>query len=73
VHNEGDPIPPGKTKAIFESFTRGQNGNAGPGGAANLGLGLYITKKIVLAHQGEISVVSTAEAGTTFTVRLPRH
>jgi signal transduction histidine kinase len=73
VHNEGDPIPPGKTNAIFESFTRGQNGNAGPGGAANLGLGLYITKKIVLAHQGEISVVSTAEAGTTFTVRLPRH
>ena len=73
VHNDGDPIPSGKIKGIFESFTRGQHRDAAPGRAANLGLGLYITKKIVLAHQGEINVVSTAEAGTTFVVRLPRH
>ena len=73
VHNDGDPIPSGKIKGIFEAFTRGQYGEAAPGRAANLGLGLYITKKVVLAHQGEISVVSTAEAGTTFVVRLPRH
>ena len=73
VHNDGKPIPSNTIKIIFESFTRGQHGDAAPGGAANLGLGLYITKRIVLAHQGEISVVSTAEAGTTFVVRLPRY
>ena len=73
VHNDGDPIPSGKIKGIFESFTRGQYGEAAPGRAANLGLGLYITRKIVLAHQGEINVMSTAEARTTFIVRLPRH
>jgi len=73
VHNDGDPIPSGKIKVIFEAFTRGAHGDGAPGRAASLGLGLYITKKIVLAHQGEISVVSTAEAGTTFIVRLPRH
>ena len=73
VHNDGNPIPSNKINVIFESFTRGQHGDAAPGRAANLGLGLYITKRIVLAHQGEISVESTAEMGTTFVLRLPRH
>ncbi len=72
VHNDGDPIPAENIDGIFDALTRGQSGEVWPRGAANLGLGLYITKKIVLAHQGDISVVSTAEAGTTFVVRLPR-
>ena len=72
VHNNGDPILAGKIKVIFEAFTRGQR-DAAPGRAANLGLALYITKRIVLAHQGEISAMSAVEAGTTFIVRLPRH
>lgn len=72
VHNDGDPIPAQKMKVVFESFTRWHHGEPAPGRAANLGLGLYIEKRIVLAHQGEISVSSTAKAGTAFVVRLPK-
>ncbi|MFP2902125.1 sensor histidine kinase [Corallococcus sp. 4LFB] len=42
-------------------------------GSRSIGLGLYIVKQLVEAHGGTVTVTSTAEAGTTFTVRLPRH
>ncbi|WP_397194777.1 ATP-binding protein [Nodosilinea sp. FACHB-141] len=35
-------------------------------------MGLYIVREIVVAHGGTGEVASTAQAGTTFTVRLPR-
>lgn len=73
VHNGGRPIPPSRIRVIFDSFTRAQDGEVERDGAMNLGLGLYIVKRIVLAHKGDIGVVSTAQTGTTITVRLPRH
>src|SRR6185437_13161977 len=36
-----------------------------------LGLGLFITRELVTAHDGDVSVVSTEGQGATFTVRLP--
>ena len=36
-----------------------------------LGLGLYITRQIVEALGGSVSVVSAPGAGATFTVELP--
>jgi PAS domain S-box-containing protein len=36
-----------------------------------LGLGLYVTQRIVQEHEGEISVESTVGEGTTFTVWFP--
>jgi signal transduction histidine kinase len=67
VHNQGEPIPAALLPAIFEPFRRGDH--ARPSG---LGLGLYITRQIVIAHGGEIEVESSADTGTTFRVRLPR-
>jgi signal transduction histidine kinase len=74
VHNEGVPIDPDALPNIFDSLTRGEpvtEGNPAPH-TVNLGLGLYITKEIIVAHGGEINVTSSEAEGTTFTAKLPR-
>jgi signal transduction histidine kinase len=70
VHNGGPPITPELSAQLFEPFRRGDSDGAARSGG--LGLGLYIVRQIVLAHDGEISVDSSPSRGTTFTVRLPR-
>ena len=74
VHNEGIPIPPDTTAKIFESLTRADPTEEGEAdaGRVNLGLGLYISKEIVIAHGGTIDVTSSEKDGTTFTAKLPR-
>jgi len=52
---------------IFERFER-LDLNDSVGG---MGLGLYITRQIVEAHGGSISVESSVGTGSTFTVRIP--
>ena len=73
IHNTGDPIPPKQLNKLFHSFTRGErNGDQAGAITSNLGLGLFITKEIVIAHEGTIKVVSNGKEGTIFSVRLPR-
>ena len=71
VHNTGSPIGPEKLAGVFEMLTRGQPPDMGTASSNHLGLGLFITKKIVMSHNGEIEVASDG-SGTAFTVRLPR-
>ncbi|MDC0717334.1 sensor histidine kinase [Nannocystis bainbridge] len=69
VHNWGPPIPPDRRGSIFEAF---HCGDPSLPTRASLGLGLHISRQIVLAHGGTIDVCSSAERGTTFTCTLPR-
>jgi PAS domain S-box-containing protein len=66
VHNAGNPIPPEAMSHLFDPFRRASSEGGG------LGLGLYIVEQVVKGHGGHIEVASTAEAGTTFRVVLPR-
>ncbi|MDQ0065255.1 HAMP domain-containing sensor histidine kinase [Chryseobacterium lathyri] len=52
---------------IFTPFYRGENKQFTDGN----GIGLSLTKKIVLLHKGKITVVSKPNTGTTFSVELP--
>ncbi len=73
VHNEGEPIPPEALPTLFDPLVRYATAESAlrraPG---SIGLGLYIVREIVNAKGGTITVASTAQQGTTFTVRIPR-
>ncbi|MFP2963824.1 ATP-binding protein [Myxococcus sp. 1LA] len=69
VSNKGAPIPAELLPTLFMPMTRGTlHGTE----RHSVGLGLFIVEQIALAHGGRVEVVSTAEAGTTFRVHLPR-
>lgn len=69
VHNTGSVIPEEDLPHVFTRFYRADKARTSSKGS--YGLGLAIGKEIAQAHGGEISVVSTEERGTTFTVTLP--
>ncbi|HVY38998.1 MAG TPA: GAF domain-containing sensor histidine kinase [Polyangia bacterium] len=68
VHNMG-AIPADRLPKLFEPLA---GGGRAPDNSQGLGLGLFITRELVCAHGGSIEVCSDDEAGTTFTVTLPR-
>ncbi|MDO9420311.1 MAG: PAS domain S-box protein [Herminiimonas sp.] len=68
VHNFGEPIRADLVDTLFKPMTRGVDA---PSGAKSVGLGLFIVQEIVSAHGGEITVTSSAESGTTFSISLP--
>lgn len=72
VQNSGYPIPPDKIRSLFEPLSRGNAPETGIDASDHLGLGLFIARKIVAAHGGELNVTSNAADGTTFTAELPR-
>jgi two-component system heavy metal sensor histidine kinase CusS len=67
VENSGEPIPQEQMPRIFDRFYRGDASRHGGGEGA--GLGLAITRSIIRAHGGEISVRSRTE-GVCFELRM---
>jgi signal transduction histidine kinase len=68
VKDNGPGIAPEHLQHLFNRFYRVPSDNVTVRGT---GLGLYICRRIVQAHKGEISVESTLGKGTTFHIRLP--
>jgi two-component system, OmpR family, phosphate regulon sensor histidine kinase PhoR len=71
IRDNGFGIDKKEINNIFRKFYRVQSGNLH--NAKGLGLGLYITRKVVTMHDGSIKVQSTVGEGTTFTVTIPIH
>jgi signal transduction histidine kinase len=67
VRDQGIGISEFDQQRVFGQFERA-NGNDGIGG---LGLGLFITRQLVEAHGGQISVQSSLGEGSVFSVTLP--
>ncbi|HYO64669.1 MAG TPA: GAF domain-containing sensor histidine kinase [Archangium sp.] len=67
VRDHGIGMPEGERERLFERFGRGVPVRHYGG----LGLGLYLTRQLVEAHGGRISMESRPGEGSTFTVELP--
>jgi signal transduction histidine kinase len=67
IHNEGTPIAPEAQSILFQQFRRTPSAE----GQKGWGLGLFLAKSIVEAHQGTIEVKSVEGEGTSFIVQLP--
>ena len=71
VKNRGRAIAPELLQVIFEPLVRFPVEGSGSHRFANLGLGLFIAREIVLAHGGTIRAACDAEE-TQFTVEIPQ-
>jgi signal transduction histidine kinase len=71
IHNQGTSIPSGDISLLFRPYGRLQATSDRQGS----GLGLYITKSIIEAHEGILRLEphTIEDQGTTFSFDLPLH
>ena len=67
VHDTGAGIPEDQIPQLFDRFWQASHGDT-----RGLGLGLTIVKAIVEAHGGTVTVESTVNKGSTFSLTFPR-
>lgn len=70
VKDEGQGISEKDIEHLFEPFQTTSNQTTG--GEKSTGLGLFISKRLINAHQGEIWVKSKEGKGSTFYFSLPK-
>jgi sigma-B regulation protein RsbU (phosphoserine phosphatase) len=68
VHNHGAPIPQYLIPDLFEPMSRAEYT---PDADRSVGLGLFVVREIARGHGGTVTMDSTAQSGTTFTVHIP--
>ena len=68
VADTGRGIPAELLDAVFEPFVQVKT----MGGTAGTGLGLAISRRLAAAMGGSLTATSKVDAGSTFTLRLPR-
>jgi PAS domain S-box-containing protein len=69
VHNEGEGIAVAERDRVFERFYRAETGLTSKAGG--VGLGLYIARRLTEAMGGQLSLVTEAGKGCTFSFSLP--
>jgi CheY-like chemotaxis protein len=68
VTDRGPGLAPEERAYVFDKYRRASSA----GKTEGLGLGLYISRKIIEAHGGEVGVDSAPGQGARFFLRLPR-
>lgn len=71
IEDDGPGMSQEQTKNLFTLYYRTED--AEKSAVSGTGLGLFIVKTFVEAHNGEISVESKPGSGTKFTIRLPEY
>lgn len=76
INNRGSIIAVDKVAAIFDPMVRlhanADRLDSDVAERTSLGIGLYISREIVHAHEGKVTVASNEADGTTFTMTMPR-
>lgn len=67
VADDGPGLPEAALEAVFEPFVRFRDS----GGEAGYGLGLAITRQVILAHGGSLKASNRASGGLSISLRLP--
>jgi signal transduction histidine kinase len=68
--DNGDGIPAGEERRVFEEFYRASRADGR--GRKGSGLGLAICRRVLALHGGSLEVVKSSPEGTTFGMRFPR-
>lgn len=69
VTDNGVGIPQEKLPFLFDKFTSAKR--YGLRGEKTIGVGMFITKKIIESHHGKINVKSKINEGSSFTIEIP--
>ena len=71
ISDNGTGVMPEERDNLFERFYRGKK-RRGEAPVAGTGLGLYIARTIVRAHQGELTFEPSNEGGASFVMEFPK-